>query len=320
MKAVFLDFDTMGSGLDLEPLKNVTPDLEVYDVTGNEQIEARIRDADIVFTNKIRLSDTLLAAAKKLKFIGLTATGTDNIDIETARKNGIAVTNIRGYCTESVVEHVFGVLLMLTHSLAGFRRSVRAGDWQSSDDPFLLVHPVRELSAMTMGIVGFGVLGQGVARIAPAFGMNVIISARPGATNVGNDKANRVAFDDVLDQADVISLHCPLNDETRHLFGARQFQQMKKSAILINTARGGLVDSAALADALRSGEIAAAAVDVLPKEPPIDGDPLLDYVGENLIVTPHIAWATNEARQNAINELAANAKAFLAGEERNRVV
>ncbi len=317
MKAVFLDFDTMGSGLDLEPLKNVTPDLEVYDVTGNEQIEARIRDADIVFTNKIRLSDTLLAAAKKLKFIGLTATGTDNIDIETARKNGIAVANIRGYCTESVVEHVFGVLLMLTHSLGGFRQSVRAGDWQLSDDPFLLVHPVRELSAMTMGIVGFGALGQGVARIAPAFGMNVMISARPDGSTPAD---NRVAFDDVLDQADVISLHCPLNDATRKLFGATQFRRMKKSAILINTARGGLVDSAALADALRSGEIAAAAVDVLPKEPPIDGDPLLDYEGENLIVTPHIAWATNEARQNAINELAANARAFLAGEERNRVV
>jgi glycerate dehydrogenase len=259
----------------------------------------------------------LLATAKKLKYIGLTATGTDNIDIETARKNGIAVANIRGYCTGSVVEHVFGVLLMLTHSLAGFRESVRAGDWQASGDPFLLTHPVRELSAMTMGIVGFGALGQGVARIGKAFGMSIIISARPDGSNVGDD---RVAFDEVLKQADVISLHCPLNDETRNLFGAGQFELMKKSAVLINTARGGLVDSAALADALRNGDIAAAAVDVLPKEPPTDGDPLLDYEGENLIVTPHIAWATNEARQNAIDELAANVQAFLAGEERNRIV
>ncbi len=317
MKAVFLDFDTMGAGLDLEPLRSVTPDLEVYAFTGNEQIEARIRDADIVFTNKIRLSEPLLATAKKLKYIGLTATGTDNIDIETARKSGIAVANIRGYCTGSVVEHVFGVLLMLTHSLAGFRESVRAGDWQASGDPFLLTHPVRELSAMTMGIIGFGALGQGVARIGKAFGMNIIISARPDGSNVGDD---RVAFDEVLKQADVISLHCPLNDETRNLFGAGQFELMKKSAFLINTSRGGLVDSAALAEALRNGDIAAAAVDVLPKEPPTDGDPLLDYEGENLIVTPHIAWATNEARQNAIDELAANAQAFLAGEERNRVV
>ncbi len=317
MKAVFLDFDTMGAGLDLSPLKEVTPELKVYDVTAKDQVEKRIRDADIVYTNKIRLNETLLASAKKLRYIGLTATGTDNIDIETARRNGIAVANIRGYCTGSVVEHVFGTLLMLTHSLAGFRRSVRAGKWQTSDDPFLLTHPVRELSAMTIGIVGYGSLGQGVARIGRAFSMNVIVSARRDAINIASD---RVAFDDVLAQADVISLHCPLTDETRELFGAAQFRRMKKSAILINTARGGLVDSAALADALRSGEIAAAAVDVLPQEPPVDGDPLLDYDGDNLIVTPHIAWATNEARQAAINELAANARAFVAGEERNRVV
>lgn len=317
MKAVFLDFDTMGGGLDIGPLENVTPDLEIYDFTGKEQIEARIRDADIVFTNKIRLSDSLLAAAGKLKFIGLTATGTDNIDLEAARQNNIAVANIRGYCTESVVEHVFGVLLMLAHSLPGYRQSVRAGDWQVAKDPFLLSHPVRELSAMTLGIIGFGALGKGTAGIGKAFGMKVIVSARPGSDTIPDD---RVAFADVLQQSDVISLHCPLNDETRKLFGAAQFKQMKSTAILINTARGGLIDSAALVEALRGGEIAAAAVDVLPTEPPVDGDPLLDYDGDNLIVTPHIAWATNEARQNALSELAANAIAFMRGEKRNRVV
>lgn len=317
MKAVFLDFDTMGGGLDLSPLENVTPDLKVYDVTGKEQVEERIRDADIVFTNKIQLSEALLASAPKLKFIGLTATGTDNIDLITAERNGVAVANIRAYCTESVTEHVFGTLLMLAHSLPLFDRSVRAGEWHDSPDPFLLSHPVRELSAMTLGIVGFGSLGQGVARVGEAFGMNVIISARPGAADVADD---RVAFADLLTKADVISLHCPLSEETRNLFGAEEFRQMKNNAILINTARGGLVDSAALADALRSGEIAAAAVDVLPQEPPVKGEPLLIYTGDNLIVTPHIAWATNEARQNAIDELAANAAAFIAGEKRNRVV
>jgi len=317
MKAVFLDFDTMGGGLDIGPLENVTPDLEIYDFTGKEQIEARIRDADIVFTNKIHLNDSLLAAAGKLKFIGLTATGTDNIDLEAARRNNIAVANIRGYCTKSVVEHVFGVLLMLAHSLPGYRQSVRAGDWQAAKDPFLLTHPVRELSAMTLGIIGFGALGKGTAGIGKAFGMKVIVSARPGSDTIPDD---RVAFADVLEQSDVISLHCPLNDETRELFGTAQFRQMKNSAILINTARGGLINSAELVEALRSGEIAAAAVDVLPTEPPVDGDPLLDYDGDNLIVTPHIAWATNEARQNAISELAANAIAFMNGEERNRVV
>jgi len=317
MKAVFLDFDTMGGGLDLSPLEKVTPDLKIYDITGKSQVKERIDGADIVYTNKIQLSESLLADAPKLKYIGLTATGTDNIDLESARQHGIAVANIRNYCTESVVEHVFGVLLMLAHSLSNYRQTVRQGDWQSAADPFLLIHPVRELSAMTLGIVGYGALGKGVASIGRAFGMNVIVSVRPGNSTRSDD---RVAFDDLLTQADVISLHCPLNDDTRNLFGAEQFRKMKSTAILINTARGGLVDSAALAAALHDGDIAAAAVDVLPKEPPVDGDPLLDYQGDNLIVTPHVAWATNEARQNAIDELAANAQAFIEGEKRNRVV
>ena len=317
MKAVFLDFDTMGGGLDLSPLEKVTPDLKIYDITGKSQVKERIDGADIVYTNKIQLSESLLADAPRLKYIGLTATGTDNIDLESARQHGIAVANIRNYCTESVVEHVFGVLLMLAHSLSDYRQTVRQGDWKTAADPFLLIHPVRELSAMTLGIVGYGALGKGVASIGRAFGMNVIVSVRPGNSTTID---GRVAFDDLLTQADVISLHCPLNDDTRNLFGAEQFRKMKSTAILINTARGGLVDSAALAAALQDGDIAAAAVDVLPKEPPVDGDPLLDYQGDNLIVTPHVAWATNEARQNAIDELAANAQAFVEGKDRNRVV
>ena len=181
----------------------------------------------------------------------------------------------------------------------------------------MLNFPVRELSTMTFGIVGYGSLGQGVARIAREFGAQVLLSARPGADKVPDD---RVKFDDVLARSDVVSLHCPLTDATRNLFGREQFRAMKNDAILINTARGGLVDSQALVDALTSGEIAAAAIDVLPNEPPVDGDPLLDYEGSNLIVTPHIAWATDRARQNAIDELAANTRAFLDGEQRNRVV
>lgn len=317
MKAVFLDFATMGGGLDLAPLRAVTPELDIYDHSTRDQVAERVRDADIVYTNKIHLTDELIASAGNLKFIGLTATGTDNIDVVSAGKHGIAVCNIRDYCTESVVEHVFGVLLMITHSLPAFRKSVGAGEWQKALDPFLLVHPIRELSAMTMGIVGYGTLGRGVARVAKSFGMDVMISARPGASAVPDD---RTSFADVLERADVISLHCPLNDETRNLIGTEQLRRMKKTSILINTARGGLVDSAALAEALGAGEICAAAVDVLPNEPPVDGDPLLDYGGGNLVITPHIAWATNEARQNAIDELAANAAAFVRGERRNRVV
>ena len=318
MKAVFLDFATMGDGLDITPLQEVTSDLEIYDTSTPAEAAERITDASIVYTNKINLSDDLITAAPQLKFIGLTATGTDNIDTASAARHGIAVCNIRSYCTASVTEHVMGTLLSLAHSLPGFQQSVAAGEWQTSDSPFLLAHSIRELSAMTLGIVGYGELGRGVARAAETFGMKVIVSARPGSSDTTPE--GRVAFDTVLAEADVISLHCPLNAQTRGLFGAAQFASMKNNAILINTARGGLVDSAALAEALATGQIGAAAVDVLPVEPPSDGDPLLEYKGTNLIITPHIAWASNVARQNAIDELAANARAFIDGERRNRVV
>jgi glycerate dehydrogenase len=317
MKAVFLDFGTMGAGLDLRELESLVSELIVHEDSPDATVAERIADAEIVFTNKIRLTRELLEQAPKLKFIALTATGTDNIDTACAKEHGIAVANIRHYCTQSVVEHVFGVLLSLTHSLERYHEAVRAGNWQQSTDFCMLHFPVRELSAMTLGIVGYGALGQGVARIAREFGMTVLVSARPGADSVPED---RVAFDELLAKADVISLHCPLNDATRELFGAREFAAMNDSAILINTARGGLVDSRALADALAGGQIAAAAIDVLPQEPPVDGDPLLDYRGGNLVVTPHIAWATDEARQNAIDELAENTRAFLDGTGRNRVV
>ena len=174
---------------------------------------------------------------------------------------------------------------------------------------------------MTMGIVGYGQLGNAVARKAREFDMQVLISVRPGTVGdaTSNDEG-RVSFDELLSRSDVISLHCPLTDQTRELFGAEEFRKMKSLAILINTARGALVDSAALADALQTGDIGAAGIDVLPEEPPTHGDPLLDYRGENLLMTPHVAWSTDRSRQDAINEIAENVRAFLAGEQRNRVV
>lgn len=317
MKAVFLDYATMGPGLDVEPLSRLFTEFVVHDVTTRGQIAERIRDAEFVFANKALLKADILDAATRLRMIGLTATGTDNVDLDAARRHGVAVCNIRAYCTRSVVEHVFGVMLMLTHSLGRYDASVRAGEWQRSADFCLLSHPIRELSAMTLGIVGHGELGRGVAAIARAFGMRVLVAARPDAATAHED---RVAFDDMLARADVISLHCPLTDETRNLFDAKAIAHMKPGSFLINTARGGLVDPGALAAALESGHLAGAAVDVLSKEPPVQGDPLLDYRGANLIVTPHIAWAGDESRQNAIDELAANVEAFLAGQERNRIV
>ena len=307
----------MGPNLNIDGMRDLLPELKIFPVTEDHEVAERIQGANFILTNKIRLSAELLQGAPQLRFIGLTATGTDNIDLEAAQQHGVAVCNIRAYCTHSVAEHVFACLLSLTHSIGQYNAAVRAGEWQRADDFCLLSYPVRELSAMTLGIVGYGELGKGVEKIARNFGMQVIVSARPGSAIV-ND--GRVSFEELLQRADVISLHCPLNDATRGLFGAAEFAKMRSDAILINTARGGLIDSTALVDALRAGDIAAAAVDVLPQEPPVDGDPLLDYDGANLLVTPHIAWATGAARQAAIDELVENIAAFLDGRERNRIV
>lgn len=317
MKAVLLDWATMGPGLDTSELRALLPDLEIYDDTDDNQVAERIAGAEIVLGNKVLISETLFDGAPDMRFIGLTATGTDNVDLVAAKRHGVAVANIRAYCSQSVAEHVFGCLLNLAHSLGPYVVDVRAGEWQQADDFCMLTHPINELSAMVLGLVGYGELGKRVARIAEAFNMEVLVAARPGSDDVPEA---RVSMDELLARADAISLHCPLNDVTRNLFGAKEFRAMKKSAILINTARGGLIDSAALADALRDGEIAAAAVDVLPMEPPTEGDPLLEYKGDNLMVTPHIAWGTLTARQAAIDELTANIAAFLNGEERCRVV
>lgn len=317
MKAVLLDWATMGPDLDITEMTTLLPDLEIYDDTDDDQMAERIAGAEIVLGNKVILSEELFDAAPSMRLIGLTATGTDNVDLDAAEQRGIAVCNIRAYCTQSVAEHVFGCLLNLAHNLGAYVTDVRDGAWQEADNFCMLTYPINELSAMTLGLVGYGELGKSVARIAETFNMDVIVAARPGSNEIPD---GRVSMQELLQRADAISLHCPLNDTTRKLFGAAEFKAMKKTAILINTARGGLVDSQALADALRTGEIAAAAIDVLPKEPPIDGDPLLDYEGSNLMVTPHIAWGTLTARQGAIDELTANIAAFLDGKKRNRVV
>jgi glycerate dehydrogenase len=317
MKAVFLDFATMGPGLDTESVRKVLPNIEFFDVTGDAQIAARIEGAEFILGNKVRITREHMESNPGLRYIGLTATGTDNIDLLAAKENDVAVCNIRAYCAESVAEHVFGCLLNLTRSLVQYNAIVRAGEWQESDDFCLMSFPIRELSSLTLGIVGNGNLGQAVARLGKAFGMNVLVSARPGMDEIAD---GRVAFDELLRRSDVISLHCPLNPSTAGLFGATQFAAMKSTAILVNTARGGLVNSAALVEALNKGQIAAAAIDVLPTEPPVAGDPLLDYTGPNLMITPHVAWASDKARQAALDQLAECVAAFTNGELKNRVV
>ena len=319
MKSVFLDYATMGSGdLDLSKLESTLPELIVFDNTSTAERVERIREAQVILCNKVRLDADTLSHARALRFVGLTATGTDNVDLDYARLNGIAVCNLVAYCTQSVVEHVFEVLLNLTHSIRQFHELVKSGDWARADNFCKLDYPVRELSAMTLGIVGYGELGKAVGKTARHFGMQVMIARRSGQPE--NSVDGRHAFEELLAASDVVTLHCPLTDDTRNMINEDSLRLMKPKSILINTARGALVDSAALARALGDGTIAAAAIDVLPQEPPVDGDPLLEYEGGNLIVTPHIAWATREARQNAINELSKNYAAFADGGSRNRVV
>jgi glycerate dehydrogenase len=316
MRAVFLDFATASSGdLDVTRLRRSLPELELFEVTRAEQIGERIRGAAIVLVNKLALDAAAMQQNPALKLIVLAATGTNNVDLEAAKRLGIGVCNIRDYCTPSVVQHVFAVLLSLTHGLREYERLARE-EWASSPQFTLLRQPIRELTGRVLGIVGYGVLGRAVGHTAAAFGMQVEIANRPG----GERQAGRFDLHELLPRADVLSLHCPLTPATAGLIGARELALMKPDAILINTARGALIDVEALAQALRHKRIGGAAIDVLPQEPPRDGSPLLAADIPNLILTPHTAWAARESRQRALDEMAANIEDFLQGGRRGRVV
>jgi glycerate dehydrogenase len=318
MKAVFPDFATVSrDDIDLASLEATGIELVRYPVTTPDALHARLAPAEILITNKIRIGAAEMDAAGGLKLICLSATGVNNVELEAAKARGIGVCNITAYCTASVVQHVYALILALTHHLAGYQRLLQRGAWKNSPQFCLLDYPIRELAGRKLGIVGYGELGRGVARVAPAFGLEVLVSARPGAQEIA---AGRLPFRQLLEEADILSLHCPLTDATRGLIDAAALARMKPDALLINTARGALVDSAALAEALRAGRIAGAGIDVLPPEPPVDGDPLLDMEVPNLIITPHVAWAAREARQRAIDEIAANIRSFLEGGRRGRVV
>ena len=316
MKAVFLDLASLAErDLDLSGFEAAVDDWRSYPATAPEDRVARIGEADIVVTNKVVLDDAVLRAAPNLSLVCLTATGFNNVAVETARELGIEVSNVVAYATDSVAQHVFALMLAHHTSLFRYTDAVSRGDWSRSAQFCLLDYPVRELRGMTLGIVGFGELGRGVAGIAQAFGMQVLVSQRPG----GEPAAGRVPFDELLRRSDVLTLHVPLLDNTRHLIDAHALALMKPTALLINTARGAVVDNLALADALRQGVIGGAALDVLDVEPPPLDHPLLAPDVPNLIVTPHTAWAGRQARQNVVNETIANIQAFLEGRPRNRV-
>jgi glycerate dehydrogenase len=314
MRTVFLDYETVSSGdLDTSNLERATPGIQFYPLTAESQLAGRIADAQIVLINKIRLTREDILGAHRLELIAVAGTGTDGVDLAAATERGIAVCNVRGYCTASVVQHAWAMILSLTQHLAQYTR-LASGSWVENEKYAVLAHPTRELSGRVLGIVGWGTLGRGVAAVGEAFGMRTLVCNRPGAA----PEAGRVSLDELLATADIVSLHCPSTPATRGLIGARELELMKPDALLINTARGALVDSAALAQALRAGRLAGAGIDVLPQEPPTDGEPLLDPGIPNLILTPHIAWAASETRQRCIDEMAANITDFLRGGRRGR--
>jgi glycerate dehydrogenase len=317
MRAVFLDYDTVSNGdLDRSVFARAVESVEYFGTTEPTRIAERIGNADIVLLNKVKLARAQFQEAPKLKLIAVAGTGTDQVDLGAARERGIAVCNVRGYCTQSVVQHAWSMILSLTQHLPQFARLTMDGSWVKREESTLFAHSIRELGGCTLGVVGWGDLGRGVAKIADAFGMQVIVANRPR----GVAEPGRVDLAQLLQRSDVVSLHCPLTPATRGLLGARELALMKPGALLINTARGALVDSLALAKALKEGRLAGAGIDALAQEPPVDGDPLLDPDIPNLIVTPHIAWAAREARQRCLADMAANIEDFLRGGRRGRVV
>lgn len=316
MRGVFLDLATVDRGdLDLEALQGSLSEWRLQREILPRDLVEFIADAQVVVTNKILLDRRVLTATRQLKLICIAATGTNNVDLETAARRNITVCNARGYATASVVEHVFALILTLTRQLPRYQRAIAEGAWQNSTEFSLLDYSIRELSGLTIGIIGAGELGRSVAKVAQAFGMNALFAERRGAET----RAGRTAFEEVLRKSDVISIHCPLTPDTLGLVGDSELAQMKPDALLIHTARGGIVDESALAKALGAGRLGGAAIDVLSEEPPTNGNPLLDLPLPNLIITPHIAWAGRQARQRLIHEITKNIHAFRSGQPRNVV-
>ncbi|MDH4609647.1 2-hydroxyacid dehydrogenase [Pseudomonas sp. BN102] len=307
-RAVFLDHASLDLGdLDLDPLRQVFGELELHDQTSHRDVVERLRGAQVAITNKVLIDAAAIAALPDLKLILVSATGTNNVDLAAARAHGVTVCNCQGYGTPAVAQHTLMLLLNLATRFADYRDAVRHDRWQRASQFCLLDFPIVELQGKTLGLLGHGELGSAVGRLAEAFGMHVLLGALPGRP----PRDDRLPLAELLPQVDALSLHCPLNEHTRNLIDAEELALMKPGAFLINTARGGLVNERALADALRRGHLGGAATDVLTQEPPKDGNPLLASDIPRLIVTPHNAWGSREARQRIVLQMTENAEAWL---------
>jgi len=314
VEIVFLDQDSLPVALPALPFEH---QLRHFSRTDRELVLERCLDADIVITNKVGFDATTLSQLPRLKMLAVAATGVNHIDLEACRQASIAVSNVRHYGDDTVAEHAFLLMLALIKNLPAYQRDIRAGAWQQAEQFCHFGAPIRDLQGAELGIVGSGGIGQALAARARAFGMRVWFSERKGAAII---RPGYLSFDQMLSCCDVISLHCPLNSETRHLIAADELARMKPGALLINCARGGLVNETDLLAALEQGRLGGAGFDVLESEPPQNGSALLDSKLPQLLVTPHIAWASQPAMIRLAQQVVDNISAFVGGEMRNRVV
>ncbi len=315
-RIVFLDRATLPEFIELKAF-DFPHEIQSYDQTAASEVSERICDAHIVITNKVPVSAEDVAQAKELKLVAVAATGTNIVDVDACRQQGVVVTNIRNYAVNTVPEHTLALIFALRRSLVPYHRSVSQGRWAQSGQFCYFDFPISDLADSTIGIFGSGALGSAVAKRAQALGMNVMFAGRKGLSDV---KEGHTPFDTVIEKADILSLHLPLTPETRNMIGKDELSRMKKTAILINTARGGLVDEAALADALENNRIGGAGFDVVTQEPMPDTHPFMRLMNRpDFILTPHVAWASRQAIQALADQLVDNINAFVQGEIRNQV-
>lgn len=317
MKILVLDGFALNPGdLSWKGIKDLGT-LVVYDRTEPARIVNRIGDAEVVLVNKCPITRETMDACPNLKLICVTATGYNTVDLEAAREKGIVVCNVPSYATESVTQHVFAMLLAIANHISEHAQSVKAGEWQRTADFTYRKYPIFELSGLTMGIIGMGRIGQSVARVANAFGMNVLYWSKHPHPELEGERLHHAPLEQLLAESDVISLHCPLNEETENLICKKTIALMKHGVIIINTSRGKIINDMDLANALSSGKVGYAAIDVLSEEPPVHGSPLIDQ--PHCLVTPHIAWAPLQARKRCMEIIEQNIRSFQEGHPQNVV-
>jgi len=317
MKIVFMETDTLGDDVDYSPFYNLG-EVVKYNKSEPEYNQERVKDADVIVVNKIPMNEVTLRYAQRVKLICLTATGTNTVDFDYVRRRNIAVTNVKGYSTQSVVQHTFALLFYVYEKLSYYDQFVKSGEYAASDIFSNFDIKFNELFGKTWGIIGLGEIGRGVAKVAEAFGCRVIYYSTSG--NNSNSLWERVGFDALLNESDIVSIHAPLNSATEYLIDEDALKKMKKTAVLLNLGRGNIIREEALLKALVAGEIAGAGLDVISAEPMLPDNPLLKMKDSTkLIITPHIAWATVEARRRCLSEVYENIVSYLRGEERNRI-